>query len=75
VELAEVVVVPGPGSRAVPVVCTHGDEPLDPDRWRAATAAYPQLAEPVQIPLAELPRTATLKTRRVELSRRLEAGL
>ncbi|MER7189770.1 class I adenylate-forming enzyme family protein [Streptomyces flaveolus] len=74
-ELAEVVVVPGPGSRAVPVVCTHGDEPLDPDRWRAATAAYPQLAEPVQIPLAELPRTATLKTRRVELSRRLEAGL
>jgi acyl-CoA synthetase (AMP-forming)/AMP-acid ligase II len=74
-ELAEVVVVPGPGSRAVPVVCTHGDEPLDPDRWRAATAAFPQLAEPVQIPLAELPRTATLKTRRVELSRRLEAGL
>jgi acyl-coenzyme A synthetase/AMP-(fatty) acid ligase len=74
-ELAEVVVVPGPGSRAVPVVCTHRDEPLDPDRWRAATAAYPQLAEPVQIPLAELPRTATLKTRRVELSRRLEAGL
>ncbi|MFC8829843.1 class I adenylate-forming enzyme family protein [Streptomyces sp. NPDC057137] len=74
-ELAEVVVVPGPGSNAVPVVCTHHDEPLDPDRWRAATAAYPQLADPVQIPLAELPRTATLKTRRVELSRRLEAGL
>ncbi|MFB8144041.1 class I adenylate-forming enzyme family protein [Streptomyces parvus] len=74
-ELAEIVVVPGPDADAVPVVCTHRDEPLDPDRWRAATAAYPQLAEPVQIPLAELPRTATLKTRRVELSRRLEAGL
>ncbi|WNF29354.1 class I adenylate-forming enzyme family protein [Streptomyces sp. C11-1] len=74
-ELAEVVVVPGPGSDAIPVVCTHRDEPLDPDRWRAATAGYPQLAAPVQIPLAELPRTATLKTRRVELSRRLKAGL
>ncbi|MFJ4583543.1 class I adenylate-forming enzyme family protein [Streptomyces echinatus] len=73
-ELAEVVVVPGPGSKAVPVVCTHRDEPLDPDRWRAATVAYPQLADPVQIPLAELPRTATLKTRRVELSQRLAAG-
>ncbi|WP_405801708.1 class I adenylate-forming enzyme family protein [Streptomyces sp. NBC_01506] len=74
-ELAEIVVVPGPGSDAVPVVCTHRDEPLDPDRWRAATAAYPRLSDPVQIPLAELPRTATLKTRRVELSRRLAAGL
>ncbi|MFI0942418.1 AMP-binding protein [Streptomyces sp. NPDC021020] len=74
-ELAELVVVPGPDAQAVPVVCTHRDEPLDMDRWRAATTAYPQLAEPVQIPLAELPRTATLKTRRVELSRRLEDEL
>ncbi|MBZ4320817.1 class I adenylate-forming enzyme family protein [Streptomyces huiliensis] len=74
-ELAEVVVVPGPEGTAVPVVCTHRDEPLDTDRWRAATAAYPLLADPVRIPLAELPRTATLKTRRVELSRRLAAGL
>jgi len=74
-ELAEVVVVQGPDEEAVPVVCTHGDEPLDLDRWRAATARYPLLAQPVQIPLAELPRTATLKTRRVELSRRLADGL
>jgi hypothetical protein len=64
-------VVQGPRSEAVPVVCTHGDRPLDLERWRAAVAEYSQLAEPVQIPLAELPRTATLKTRRVELSRRL----
>lgn len=71
-ELAELVVVRGPDSSGVPVVCTVGDRPLDPDRWRAAVAGYPQLGTPVQIPLAELPRTATLKTRRVELSRRLE---
>ncbi|WP_075660774.1 class I adenylate-forming enzyme family protein [Streptomyces acidiscabies] len=74
-ELAEVVVVQGPDGEAVPVVCTHHDEPLDLGRWRTATAGYPQLTEPVQIPLAELPRTATLKTRRVELSRRLAARL
>lgn len=74
-ELIELVVVPGPSSEAIPVVCTDRDKPLDLDRWRAAVAEYPQLAEPVQIPLAELPRTATLKTRRVELSRRLHEQL
>ncbi|MGW0885826.1 class I adenylate-forming enzyme family protein [Streptomyces sp. NPDC002671] len=70
-EVIELVVVPGPKSAAIPIVCTHKDQPLDLDRWRAAVAEYPQLADPIQIPLAELPRTATLKTRRVELSRRL----
>lgn len=71
-ELAELVVVQGPESEPVPVVCTFKDEPLDLDRWRTAAADFPQLADPVQIPLAELPRTATLKTRRVELSRILQ---
>jgi acyl-coenzyme A synthetase/AMP-(fatty) acid ligase len=70
-ELVELVVVRGPKAEAIPVVCTRQDLPLDLDRWRAAVAGHPQLADPVQIPLAELPRTATLKTRRVELSRRL----
>lgn len=68
-ELQELVIIPGPGAEPVPVVCTTGDEPLDPGRWRAAVAGFPQLRDPVQIPLAELPRTATLKTRRLELSR------
>jgi acyl-coenzyme A synthetase/AMP-(fatty) acid ligase len=71
-ELSELVVVPGPKSEPVPVVCTDEDQPLDRDRWRAATADFPQLADPVQIPLAELPRTATLKVRRIELSRLLQ---
>lgn len=70
-ELAELVVVPGPESEPVPVVCTSDDKPLDPERWRAAVVDFPQLAEPVQIPQAELPRTATLKVKRIELSRRL----
>ena len=70
-ELSELVVVLGPESEPIPIVCTNKDQPLDLGRWRAAVAEFPQLADPIQIPLAELPRTATLKTRRVELSRRL----
>jgi acyl-coenzyme A synthetase/AMP-(fatty) acid ligase len=70
-ELIELVVVPGPRSEPIPVVCTSGDQPLDPDRWRMAVADFPHLADPIQVPLAELPRTATLKVRRTELSRRL----
>jgi acyl-coenzyme A synthetase/AMP-(fatty) acid ligase len=70
-ELSELVVVPGPGSEPIPVICTDGDQPLDRERWRSAVSDFPQLADPVQIPLAELPRTATMKVRRVELSRKL----
>ncbi|MGW2047376.1 class I adenylate-forming enzyme family protein [Streptomyces sp. NPDC001858] len=71
-ELSELVVVHGPRAEAVPVVCTHGDRPLDLDRWRAAVAAFPQLAAPVQIPEAELPRTGTLKVQRLALADRLK---
>jgi hypothetical protein len=70
-ELSELVVVPGPKSEPVPVICTNEDRPLDRDRWRVAVAEFPQLTDPIQIPQAELPRTATLKVRRIELSRRL----
>jgi acyl-coenzyme A synthetase/AMP-(fatty) acid ligase len=67
-ELSELVVVQGPDSEAVPVICTHDDKPLDLDRWYAAVTGFPQLAEPVQIPEAELPRTATLKVQRLALA-------
>ncbi|MFF1300203.1 MULTISPECIES: AMP-binding protein [unclassified Streptomyces] len=71
-ELSELVVVKGPNSEAVPVICTVDDQPLDLERWRAAVAGFPQLADPVQIPQAELPRTATLKVQRLALARRFE---
>jgi len=71
-ELNELVVVRGPKSEAIPVLCTNDDKPLDPGRWRAAVADFPQLAEPIQIPQAELPRTATLKVQRIALARRLQ---
>jgi acyl-coenzyme A synthetase/AMP-(fatty) acid ligase len=74
-ELDELVVVSGPRSEPVPVICTHGDRPLDRDRWRAAVADFPQLSDPVQLPRAELPRTATLKVKRIELSHRLHEQL
>jgi acyl-coenzyme A synthetase/AMP-(fatty) acid ligase len=57
------------------VVCTNQDLPLDQDRWRAAAADFPQLAEPVQIPWDDLPRTATMKIRRIELTRMLTKQL
>ncbi|MFD6992733.1 class I adenylate-forming enzyme family protein [Streptomyces sp. NPDC059943] len=68
--LTELVVVQGANSEPVPVVCTVDDKPLDLDSWRAAAAGFPQLADPVQIPNAELPRTATLKVQRLALARR-----
>ena len=71
-ELSELVVVPGARSEPIPVICTHDDRPLDRDRWRAAVADFPQLADPIQIPHAELTRTATMKVRRIELSRQLQ---
>ncbi len=70
-ELVELVLVLGPDAEPVPVICTEGDQPLDRERWRSAVAQFPRLADPIQIPRAELPRTATLKVQRVELSRRL----
>ncbi len=74
-ELSELVVVAGPESEPVPVVCTTGNQPLDRDRWRAAAADFPQLADPIQVPWAELPRTATMKVRRIELARQLREQL
>ncbi|KWV33342.1 class I adenylate-forming enzyme family protein [Micromonospora rifamycinica] len=74
-ELTELVVVPGPNSEPVPVICTEDDRPLDLDRWRSAAARFPQLAEPIQLPQAELPRTGTLKVQRIALARRLQGEL
>jgi acyl-coenzyme A synthetase/AMP-(fatty) acid ligase len=71
-ELSELVVVPGPASEPIPVICTNEDQPLDRERWRAAVVEFPQLADPIQIPQADLPRTATMKVRRIELSHRLQ---
>ncbi|MFF5263770.1 AMP-binding protein [Actinomadura viridis] len=74
-ELSELVVVKGPRSEPIPVLCTTDDAPLDRNRWRAAVAGFPQLADPIQIPRAELPRTATLKVQRIALSHRLKEEL
>jgi acyl-coenzyme A synthetase/AMP-(fatty) acid ligase len=71
-ELNEMVIVPGPRSEPVPVVSTIRDQPLDPGRWHDAVADLPQFADPIQVPLASLPRTATLKVQRIKLSRRIQ---
>ncbi|MEU5100205.1 AMP-binding protein [Streptomyces sp. NPDC020996] len=73
-ELVEVIIVPGQDGRAVPVVCTRDDEPLDMVAWKAATASLPAMADPVQWRLADLPQTATTKIKRLELAKLLSNG-
>jgi acyl-coenzyme A synthetase/AMP-(fatty) acid ligase len=70
-QLAEVIIIPGPDGRAVPVVSTKDDRPLDPAAWAAAAEGLPPMAEPVQRRLSELPQTATSKIKRLELARHL----
>ncbi|WSQ11373.1 AMP-binding protein [Streptomyces sp. NBC_01231] len=73
-ELREVVIVPGADREPVPVVCVRGERPLDPERWREATADLPAMAEPRQWRFEELPMTATWKVKRVEITRMLAEG-
>jgi acyl-coenzyme A synthetase/AMP-(fatty) acid ligase len=70
-ELSELVVVQGRNAEPIPVICTFDDVPLDRNRWRTAVVDFPQLADPIQLPQAEMPRTATLKVQRLALARRL----
>lgn len=72
-QLAEVIIIPGADGRAVPVVCTKDDVPLDLSSWREAVAGLPSMADPVQLRHDELPQTATTKIKRLELARRLAA--
>ncbi|ARP72891.1 long-chain acyl-CoA synthetase [Streptomyces pluripotens] len=73
-ELVEVIIVPGPDSTPVPVVCTRDDKPLDKVAWDRATTGLPRMAEPVQWRRADLPQTATTKIKRLELARALGDG-
>lgn len=72
-ELAEVIIIPGTDGRAIPVVCTKDDVPLNAVAWRSAVAGLPPMADPVQLRHDELPQTATTKIKRLELARRLAA--
>jgi long-chain acyl-CoA synthetase len=70
-ELREIAIVAGRSGEPVPVVCTKGERPLDLDRWRLATTDLPMMADPVQFPFGEVPRTSTWKVQRLELTRLL----
>lgn len=73
-ELAEVVVLAVRGGAPAPVVATAGDVPLDRERWAAATRGMPPLADPVQMPWDDIPRTATWKVRRTVLRELVRPG-
>ncbi|WP_031027764.1 class I adenylate-forming enzyme family protein [Streptomyces albus] len=70
-ELVEVIIVPDPDGKPVPVVCTRDNAPLDMAAWSRATASLPAMAEPVQWRQADLPQTATTKIKRLELAKAL----
>lgn len=70
-ELREIVIVSGGSGEPVPVICTKGDRPLSPDRWRRAVADLPAIAQPVVCRFDDLPRTGTWKIKRVEVARLL----
>ncbi len=73
-ELAEVIIVPDGHGAPVPVVSTKDDRPLDPSAWRSAVDGLPEMADPVQWKLGDLPHTATTKIKRLELARRLRGA-
>lgn len=71
--LLEVVIIPGADGAPTPVVVTRDGAQLSPAEWRKATAGLPEMRPPVQMSLADLPRTATAKVKRLELAERLRA--
>lgn len=72
-DLVEVVIVAGPCGTAVPVVSMAEGKSLDLHKWKQATADLPPMAEPVQWRFEDLPHTATIKVKRLELGRLLAA--
>jgi acyl-coenzyme A synthetase/AMP-(fatty) acid ligase len=64
----EIVVVPDGDGRPVPVVCLNDGKPLDIEAWRVAVAGVADLGDPFVVTPENLPRTATLKSRRYLLS-------
>ncbi|HEV7806229.1 MAG TPA: class I adenylate-forming enzyme family protein [Solirubrobacteraceae bacterium] len=73
-ELAEVVMLAVKGGKPIPVVATADEAPLSPARWSGATAGMPPLADPVQLPWKDIPRTATWKVRRPLLRELVRPG-
>ena len=70
----EVVVLAVAGQEPIPVLSTTDDFPLDRAAWTRATEDLPPLAEPIQIPWSQFPRTATWKIRRAQLREQLFSG-
>ncbi|MFD4629002.1 class I adenylate-forming enzyme family protein [Streptomyces sp. NPDC058284] len=70
-DTTEVIVLSVRDGLPQPVYSTRRDIPVEPARWRSATAGLPALAEPLHIRWDAFPRTATWKVRRVLLREQL----
>ncbi|MER5948051.1 class I adenylate-forming enzyme family protein [Streptomyces sp. NPDC001904] len=72
-QLTELVIVDRGDGVAVPVVCTRDDEPIDERTWERAVSDLPAMCRPVHRRLADLPRTATSKIKRLQLAAEIAA--
>lgn len=70
-DATEVVIVRRGGSPTA-VVSTVDDRPLDPYAWRTATADLPDVGESLHLPWQAIPRTGTMKVRRLALAALLD---
>lgn len=73
-QTTEIVILPRGEDLPVPVLSTHGDEPLDELAWARAVRDLPPLADPVRVDWLDWERTATWKIRRVAMRERLFDG-
>jgi acyl-coenzyme A synthetase/AMP-(fatty) acid ligase len=69
--LQEVVVIPNEQGQPTPIVVTSDGAPIDPESWRQATYDIALLVAPIQLTIAQVPRTSTKKVQRLALARQL----
>jgi acyl-CoA synthetase (AMP-forming)/AMP-acid ligase II len=69
----EIVIIASGEGTSTPVITTEADRKLAPEAEAQAIRDLPPMADPVHIPFAEMPFTATWKVRRFLLRERLAA--
>lgn len=69
--LAEAVIIRDPKGYAQPVIAVNDGMTLDWQAWWELTADMPHLNQPIIMEWGDLPRTATMKVRRLALSQQI----
>ena len=69
--LAEVVIIRDPKGYAQPVIAVNDGMTMDWHAWWEVTADMPHLNQAIILEWGEIPRTATMKVQRLELSQQI----